>query len=115
VKTIVIRPSERPKVLDQGKLSYEQIKAERVAPGFIASIKRANTCGQIIVVKSDGTEAFAAPIESVVASDMEGAATRASISFGKPKPMKEQDIPGVVLGIRWNQKNLRYLDVQQLF
>ncbi|MCW1913018.1 hypothetical protein OJ996_05515 [Luteolibacter sp. GHJ8] len=115
MNTIVVRPSERPKVLEQGKLSYEQIKAERVAPGFIASISRANSCGQIIVVKSDGTQAFAAPIESVVASDMKGAATRASISFGKPTPIKEGSIPGVVSGIRWNQKNLRYLDVEQLF
>jgi hypothetical protein len=115
VNTIVVRPSERPKVLEQGKLSYEQIKAERVAPGFIASISRANTCGQIIVVKSDGTEAFAAPIESVVASNMGGHVTRASISFGKPKLMKEEEIPGEVSGIHWNQKNLRYLDVEQLF
>jgi hypothetical protein len=115
VNTIVVRPSERPKVLEQGKLSYEQIKEERVAPGFIASISRANTCGQIIVVKSDGTEAFAAPIESVVQSDADGHFTRASISFGEPKLMKELDIPTVVSGIHWNQMNLRYLDVEQLF
>jgi hypothetical protein len=115
VKTIVVRPSERPKVLAQGKISYEQIKAERVAPGFIASIKRANSCGQIIVVKSDGTEAFAAPIESAAASDAKGKRNRVSISFGKPKLLREENVPSDVAGIRWNQTNLRYLDVEQLF
>lgn len=115
MNTIVIRPSERPQVLEQGKLSYEQIKAERVAPGFIASISRANSCGQIIVVNSDGTEAFAAPIESVGESDADGHFNRVSISFGEPKLMKERDIPGEVSDIHWNQMILRYLDVEQLF
>lgn len=115
MKTIVVRPSERPKVLAEGKLSYVQIKGEMVAPGFIASLSRANSCGQIIVVKSDGTEVFAAPIESVVSSDMKGRVNRATISFGKPRLVKETDVPLAVSGIRWNQKNLRYLEVEQLF
>jgi hypothetical protein len=115
MKTIVVRPSERPKVLAEGKLSYVQIKGEMVAPGFIASLSRANSCGQIIVVKSDGTEVFAAPIESVVASDAKGKRNRVAISFGTPTPIKAQDLPSEVLGIRWNQTNLRYLEVEQLF
>ena len=115
MKTIVVRPSERQKVLAQGKLSYEQIKDGRVAPGFIASLSRANSCGQIILVKSDGTEMFAAPIESVVPSEMKGKVSRVSISFGKPTVMKEEDVPSEVTGISWNQKNLRYFDLDQLF
>ncbi len=115
MKTIVVRPSERPKVLAQGKFSYDQIKADRIAPGFVASLSRANSCGQIIVVKSDGTAAFAAPIESVVASDMKGKVNRVTIFFRKPRLIKREDLPAEVLGIRWNQTNLRYKKVEQLF
>ena len=110
MKTIVVRPSERPEVIAQGKLSYVQIKAAGVAPGFAVGVKRANTCKILVVVKSDENVGFWAEILDVEKEEPTGGKPRASIHFGPPHDLDEAALNRVLSGIKWTSNNVRYID-----
>lgn len=107
--TIVLRPSERKQVLEEGKLSFDQIRDAQVAPGFAVGMKRARGCKVVVVVKSDdGSQAFWADILDLEKDETTGKKPRTSIHFGPPTKIDEPALSKVLAGIKWTSNNVRY-------
>jgi hypothetical protein len=108
METIVVRPSERA-AEEEDKLSYEEIKRERLARGFAASPCRAGTCNSIWVVRDDCSEAFVATVIDATPSIAPSRKVRSDITFDTPTIFAARDIPPEISQINWTSNNVRYL------